>query len=266
MKSKILIIGTGELGTALSFVLKQSLNNEVILWGRNPNLPEADIIFLAVPTKAISQVVSKIKNHSPVLVVLSKGLTPEGKTAVETTREQWTDSIINISGPMIAEEILQGKEAKAVIAGNNCQLVVNLFKNTILDLKETNDLIGLSWCGPLKNIYAIGLGMSEGEEKGNNYKGCFVQEAVEEMGEIIKFFGGKKETAFSVAGISDLIATGFSLHSSNFQLGVKLAKGEKFKKLTEGAMTALGLEKRLGDKITQWQLLSGLAARILSVL
>jgi len=267
---KILIIGKGELGTALEFVLKKNPDNEVLLKGRGFQdfVSQREVVFMAVPTKAVREVVrmvNQVKKQPLSLVVLSKGLTEEGKTALEIAQESWSGKIALISGPMLAEELIQGKEAQALVSGDS-ESVINLFKGTTLSLERTDDLTGLSWTGPLKNIYAIGLGISKGEGRGSNYQGVLVQRAVSEMAQIIVHFGGRKETAYSIAGIGDLIATGFSGYSSNFNLGVNLAKGKKWSQLTEGVMAALGLRKRLSaDRVGEYPLLEEIINRLVRV-
>jgi len=62
----------------------------------------------------------------------------------------------------------------------------------------------------LKNIYALLLGMADGLGTTDNRKGYLTAKATNEMADIIEILGAKKETAFSVAGLGDLVATGFS--------------------------------------------------------
>lgn len=272
--SRILIIGAGEIGRALNFVLKQNRANQVLLWDRRPEkvknwrpLDEAVIsfepksIFLAIPTRAIAEVVEKVlrvRREDFCFVLLSKGLDQEGKTPLEIIQEFWLGPTAIISGPMLAEELIQGLETGAMVAGNlpaTVDQLVNLFEATNLSLEKTADLIGLSWCGPLKNIYSIGLGISAAQNRGRNYQGWFVAQAVREMIAIVKFFGGRKETVYSPAGIGDLVATGFSPDSSNYQFGFSLQKGERREKLPEGVAAAVGLKHRLGKELEQWPLL-----------
>lgn len=277
-KNDILIIGAGELGRALEFVLKKSSNNEVSVWDKNKDKIESwkpfdeavvnkEVVFLAIPTVALEEAINQIpKNDDAVLVVLSKGLNNSGLTPVEIVEKKWTGKIVNISGPMIAEEVVAGKEAEASISGKSKESidkVISLFRSTSLELEKVDDFIGISWLGPLKNVYAIGMGMTDGY--GNNHRGCYLTYAINEMGKIVEFWGGKKETVLSLAGIGDLVATGFSSDSSNFQLGKDLAKGEKKEKISEGVTVAIGMNNRLGDKLNQWPLLSQIVAEILKL-
>lgn len=251
MDNKILVVGKGELGTALSRVLGKIKGNKVTLWGKSPELPEADVVFMAVPTNAVVDVARKVNNtqdRNTIIVVLSKGLGKEGKTPWELVSEIWQGRKALISGPMIAEELVSDKTGLGLVAGSSVRSinqVIGLFENSNLHLQKFEDLIGLSWAGPLKNMYAIGLGMADGENKGMNYKGWYVQQAVKEMAVIIGQMGGQKTTAYTTAGLGDLIATGFSSDSSNFQLGKQLAKNGKVTRVSEGVSVAKGLQQRL---------------------
>lgn len=250
-KNKILIVGKGEFGTALEQVLSKNGNNQVTLWGKSPDLPLAEVVFMAVPTFAVSDVAQKVKDtqdKGTVLVVLSKGLGGKGETPWELAEKVWTGPQVLISGPMIAEELTASQPGWAMTAGTSGSAVskiISFFKKTNLNLQKFGDLIGLSWSGPLKNLYALGLGMADGRGKGLNYKGWYVQQAVGEMAEITAHFGGRKSTAYSIAGLGDLVATGFSPNSSNFQLGKHLAEGKKIAKISEGVTVAKGIDQRL---------------------
>ncbi len=249
------------MGKALKFLLSPCSGLSVETWGRSPDLPPAEVVFMAVPTAAILETAEKIKNTQggrTIVVVLSKGLGKKGETPWQLSKDVWQNNQVLISGPMIAEELIAGKPGWGLVGGLNQQAIekiISLFADTKLHLTRHNDLTGLSWCGPLKNLYAIGLGKAAGGNKGLNFKGRFVSQAILEMAEIIEFFSGEKETAYSLAGIGDLVATGFSPNSSNFSLAKKLAQGKKVSKTSEGVTTARGLNQIIPEKIRHYPIL-----------
>jgi len=274
--NRILIVGAGEIGTALGQILEKSLENQVSFWDKDETKVEnwqpfkkissgKEIIFLAIPTQAVAEVLPGIPS-SAMPVILSKGLSEEGETAWEIAREVVSANLALISGPMIADELSRGESGTGLISGGaeTVSRIVSLFQGTNLSLQPFDDLIGLSWCGPLKNIYAIVLGVAKGENKGDNYKGALVQKAISEMANIIEFLGGWKETAYTVAGIGDLVATGYNPHSANFRLGVALVTGSGWREPTEGVNAALGLKRRLGDQLANWPLLSSITERLVN--
>ncbi len=77
-------------------------------------------------------------------------------------------------------------------------------------------------CGVLKNVYAVGLGIASGLKLGSNFNGWLIAQAVHEMELVLPHLGGHSETGQSLAGLGDLIATGFSTYSTNRTCGIQL--------------------------------------------
>ncbi|MBU2101371.1 NAD(P)-binding domain-containing protein [Patescibacteria group bacterium] len=265
MKHKILIIGAGEMGKALSSVLKQKKGVEIKFWDKNPRLSSskdidelvkgAQYIFLCVPSPAIMQVTYDIKPYlkRDVLVVsLTKGIEKEtNKFSSEILRKRFGKNRIAImAGPMLAEEINKGLSTKVTTGStkNNFEKLEALLNGTNLHVEHSPDIKGVSIAGVLKNIYALGLGIIDGLGLGSNAKGVFMNVAVLEMEAILKRLGGKSDTALMLAGIGDLEATGNSPFSTNFIVGQKIASGGRGKLISEGSVSIEPLSKRLGNK------------------
>ena len=103
--------------------------------------------------------------------------------------------------------------------------VQRILQNEHLKVATTTDLCGLELCAALKNVYAIALGVSDGLGHGTNTKAFIVSVALDEMGVICSALGGKRETVYGLAGLGDLITTGYSEHSRNRRLGEMLGTG-----------------------------------------
>lgn len=268
MPKRIVIIGQGPAGKALLHLLENTKNRVSIeCWdidikacpARKPLeniVPEADILFLCIPSWAI-RVASKdlkhlIKSHTRIVSV-SKGLdrTSE-KTIGELLKEVFPSNknIALLSGPMLATELQEGKPGAGVIASPSTKVredIRAVFKGTKLRIEVSSDVQGVALCGILKNVYSIGLGMAQALHPGDNFRGMFAQETIEEMTRIVKKLGGKKETVYSYAGIGDLIATGFSKHSKNHTYGKILVEtNEKPSFDSEGSVSVGPLGKKLG--------------------
>jgi glycerol-3-phosphate dehydrogenase (NAD(P)+) len=207
--------------------------------GRKPLsqiIPKAGVLFLCIPSWAMRSAAKKIRPHlrrRTIIVLISKGLDRlTGKTVDELIDELFSklQPSVLLSGPMLAEEILEGKAAAAVAASQrrkSREIVAGLFKNSTLRITPTSDVRGAALCGILKNIYAIGFGAAQAMHPGDNFRGLYVQKTLEEMERIISKLKGKRRTVHSLAGVGDLIATGFSKHSKNHQYGKDLSlKGE----------------------------------------
>ena len=100
--------------------------------------------------------------------------------------------------------------AAALIASRNkilAKSLSQLFFQSSLRLYLSDDTIGSSIAGAIKNIIAIGAGISDGLKLGDNAKAGLITRGIEETRRIIEACGGKKETAFGLAGVGDMTLT-----------------------------------------------------------
>ena len=80
-------------------------------------------------------------------------------------------------------------------------------------------MIGISLCGGLKNIYAIGAGILASLDFSPSTESFYITRTVAEIVRILRHFGGKDSSAFSVAGIGDLIMCCQNKKSRNMKFG-----------------------------------------------
>lgn len=147
------------------------------------------------------------------------------------------DHYVALSGPSIANEFARKKPTAVVIAGTNhscVQKAAGAMANPYFRVEISNDPLGVEWGGVLKNIYALGFGLLDGLNHGSpNLKAAFVTMALREMREIAGTMGAKEETMAGLAGLGDLVTTGFSSDSHNRKLGEYLANGMEYEKAIE---------------------------------
>jgi glycerol-3-phosphate dehydrogenase (NAD(P)+) len=265
--TKITIIGAGEIGRAIEKVLKKKSDISIEIWDKDeskvPNqkdlasiVESASFLFMCVPSWVMEEAVKNIEPHlkeETIVISPAKGIDKETqKTIDEVLGAQLSrNNFAIMHGPMIAEELMRGMGGYAVIASKNKEVpqkVANLFERTKLKLELSNDTRGTALAGVLKNIYAVGLGITDGLELGMNFKGWYVGQAIKEMGEIIGSLGGKVGAALSLAGASDLIATGFSENSRNHKVGFDIAQKGDCELESEGTISLPSIIKLLGDK------------------
>ncbi len=79
-----------------------------------------------------------------------------------------------------------------------------------------------SIAGAVKNIIAIGAGIIEGLNLGDNAKAALITRGISETSRLIKSSGGNYETAFGLAGIGDMSLTCSGPHSRNMAYGMHL--------------------------------------------
>ncbi|MDD5711111.1 MAG: NAD(P)-binding domain-containing protein [Candidatus Colwellbacteria bacterium] len=265
MSQRVLIIGAGEIGKALSTVLKQRKDIEVEFWDKrfrsstSESLGElvqsSQFVFLCVPSSALSKVVCDIKPYlrrKTLVVSLTKGMDKQtGKFSSELLSQcLGKRHIVILAGPMIAEELKTGAptRATAACAKGGFRKLSQLLVGTSLRIEYSSDIRGVSIAGVLKNVYAVGFGIIDALKLGSNAKGVFTNSVVLEMEGLIRQLGGKPETAYSLAGLADLEATGHSRDSANRVAGRRIVENKKSKMTAEGLFSLEPLIKRIGGK------------------
>ncbi len=285
------VLGSGSWGTALAAQL--ALNgHDSILWGRDlaevedvrehrenrrylpgHRLPDsldaqvldgpvdlADLYVVAVPTHAVREVCAFLPQREPLVVVASKGLEPGGKLVSEVVGEVVPSArMVALSGPNLAIELMKRVPTAAVAASSDtglADLVANAFNSTVLRVYLSDDLVGVELAGALKNVLAIGAGMSDGLGFGDNTKGALLARGLLEMTKLGVRCGAKPESFFGVSGVGDLIATAASKLSRNYRVGYGLGQGRSLNEIlaeigqvAEGVTTAesaLCLAERTG--------------------
>jgi glycerol-3-phosphate dehydrogenase (NAD(P)+) len=119
-----------------------------------------------------------------------------------------------------------------------------------------DDIVGVELCGALKNIIALGAGISDGLDLGDNAKAAFLTRGLAEITRLGVAAGATPATFAGLAGLGDLVATCSSAFSRNHYVGEQLALGRSLEEIrdtmhnvAEGVDTtraALSLAERLG--------------------
>lgn len=258
---KVTVLGAGSWGTALTILLARN-GHEVTLYGRSPedvevirrirenlhylpgfvipegvqvtqSIEEADtseMWVVAVPSGAVRPVLEKIKQENPLVVVAAKGLEMSSAlTLAEVTEEVIPTANVGVlSGPNLAVEIVRNVPTAAVVAFKDqdaAELVRNAFLHHSFRIYLSEDVMGVELAGALKNVLAIGAGMSDGLGFGDNTKGALLARGLHEMTVLGLAMGAKIETFMGVAGVGDLFATAVSTLSRNYRVGRAIGEG-----------------------------------------
>lgn len=273
----VVIIGAGRIGQAFKHLCEaraESVSFFDVDATKVPDqrplaeiIPPADVIFLCIQSFAIREVLAELKpllKRAALVVSLAKG--------IERNTFKTLDIVIPeclapeqpwglIIGPMLAEEILQNQGSAGVFAGSNpeeCTILSSLIDPHNLSLECSNDVHGVALAGVLKNIYALSLGIADGIGWGANRKGWLITRAIREMRDIIEILGGDPNTADGPAGLGDLIATGSSPHSRNRATGEQIVKTGEMNPLSEGYISLSSLKHLLGERTSEFKILSTL--------
>ena len=87
--------------------------------------------------------------------------------------------------------------------------------SSYLQLKVSNDIIGIEYTATLKNVYALALGITHGLGYGDNFQSILICNSTREMDCFIKKISKNKRNINHSAYLADLLVTAYSLFSRN---------------------------------------------------
>ena len=253
---QIVVVGGGSWGTAFSCVLRHREHDvtlacrdpeqarTIAATGRNPRylqtadlsgieattideapIADADLVVLAVPSRAFADVAAALPGDAPVLS-LTKGLDPATGERL-STRVQGRQVAV-LSGPNMAEEIADGLPSATVIASEDHAFAEELqeaINSMIFRVYVNDDLVGVELCAAAKNVIALAAGGVDGLGIGDNAKASLITRGLVEMARLGEAEGAEPETFSGLAGMGDLIVTCFSGYGRNRRAGELIARG-----------------------------------------
>jgi glycerol-3-phosphate dehydrogenase (NAD(P)+) len=235
---RAVVVGCGSWGTAFAWLLKER-GHEVTLvcrdpaqaraireTGRNPRYSttadlvgvaavlheeapyeDADVIVVAVPSRVFHEVVETISGTAPILS-LTKGLDPT--TGERLSRAVTGRAYALLSGPNMAEEVIDGLPTAAVIASEDAELAARLqhaINSPTFRIYLNDDLLGVELCAAAKNVIALAAGGVDGLGLGDNAKAALITRGLAEMRRLGEAAGAAADTFAGMAGMGDLIVT-----------------------------------------------------------
>jgi glycerol-3-phosphate dehydrogenase (NAD(P)+) len=219
-------------------------------------LADAELVAVAVPSAVFGEVVRDLPGEAPILS-LTKGLDPASGERLSTLVRGRPVAVL--SGPNIAEEIVRGLPAAAVIASADLELAVRLqlaVHSTIFRVYVNDDIAGVELCAAAKNVIALAAGGADGLRLGDNAKSALVSRGLAEMRRLAEAAGARPDTFAGLAGMGDLIVTCWAPSGRNRRAGELIAQGStpaeavaEIGMVVEGLTTApvlQGLAQRLG--------------------
>jgi len=138
------------------------------------------------------------------------------------------ERLLALSGPNHAEEVARGIPSATVLAGGDPGLrrqVQELLTDQRLRVYTSDDLVGVELGGALKNVIALGCGISDGLGFGENTRAALITRGLAEMTRLGLRLGAHPLTFSGLSGLGDLVATATSLHSRNLRAGRAIGAG-----------------------------------------
>lgn len=260
---KICIIGAGAIGTAMAHELAGRPSNEVSLWSKELDviadistkginskyfpkiklnsaikatandgvMAQADILFLAIPSVAVLDVVEKYKDvfrSDAILVNLAKGFCSQNRLITDCLEAVCENPVVTLKGPSFARELINNQPTAFTLGSkneNHFQLFDELFADTCIYIDHSTDLKGVELASILKNIYAIAIGIVDANFDSPNLRSLVLTRAMNEMRQLLIHFGGLEQTMFNYCGFGDFTLTALNDLSRNRTLGLLIGKG-----------------------------------------
>ncbi|WP_149093585.1 NAD(P)H-dependent glycerol-3-phosphate dehydrogenase [Paenibacillus terrae] len=203
----------------------------------------AKAVIIVAPSAAARQVARSLKaffTKDMLIVHAIKGFETETlkrmSTVISEELEVVEGDIAVLSGPSHAEEVVRKCPTTVVVASSNekaAQAAQELFMNSYFRVYTNRDLLGVELSGALKNIIALGAGMSDGLGFGDNAKAALLTRGLAEITRAGVEMGANPLTFAGLAGIGDLVVTATSRHSRNWRAGSLLGQGRKLDDVLE---------------------------------
>ena len=210
------------------------------------------IIIIALPSHAVRNIISKAKHklNGKKIISLTKGMEIEtlmriSEIVIDETGIS-SENFAALSGPTHAEEVSKKLPATIVSASSSEKFameVQDIFMTDYLRVYTSSDIIGVELGAALKNVIAIGAGITDGMGLGDNAKAALITRGLREITRLGVKCGANPHTFSGISGIGDLIVTCESKHSRNRFVGEQLAKGKSLKEIIDNMkMVAEGVK------------------------
>lgn len=200
-------------------------------------LDGAGTVIFAVPSVGLRSVAALARPECPrdaLLVCATKGMERgTGKRMSQVLTEELAlgspELLVALSGPNLSREVAEGMPAVSVAAStdrSSAERAQRLLNNDLFRVYTNCDIIGVEFGGALKNVIAIGGGLSDGLGFGDNAKASLITRGLAEICRLGHALGAMPGTFWGIAGVGDLIATCGSRLSRNWTLGYRVGRGE----------------------------------------
>lgn len=195
----------------------------------------SDFVLVVVPSHAFAETLKAIKPHltnDAKLAWATKGLEPNtGRLLQEVATELLGNEISLgvLSGPTFAKEMAIGLPTAISLSSHDAEFGEKVSQllhcGRSFRVYSNDDMVGVQLGGAIKNVIAIGAGISDGFGFGANARTALITRGLAEMTRLGIALGAKPETFMGMAGLGDLILTCTDNQSRNRRFGLALGQG-----------------------------------------
>lgn len=193
-------------------------------------------LLVVVPSHVFGEVLQQIKpwlRPDSRLVWATKGLEKEtGRLLQDVARDILGNEIplAVISGPTFAKELAAGLPTAITLAATDAQFADDLQQQLhcgkSFRVYNNPDFTGVQLGGAVKNVIAIGAGISDGIGFGANARTALITRGLAELTRLGSVLGADPATFMGMAGMGDLVLTCTDDQSRNRRFGLMLGQGK----------------------------------------
>lgn len=222
-------------------------------------------IVIVVPSHALRETLIKVQpllNDDARICWATKGFElSSGRLPHQVAEEILgaNHAMAVLSGPTFAEEVGAGLPTALTIAANDARFAEDLaaaLSGANFRAYTSSDMIGVEVGGAVKNVLAIGAGISDGLGFGANTRIALITRGLVEMTRLGVALGAKQDTFMGLAGMGDLVLTCTDDLSRNRRMGLAIAGGksigeaqQEIQQTVEGVLAAKAV-KQVADKMS----------------
>jgi len=213
-----------------------TLHSGILATTVSSDLTGADLWLLAVPSQFMRETCHQFApmcSADTRVAHVAKGLEVAtlkrlSEVIAEELPDLPPDRLAILSGPSHAEELSRGLPttiAVASVAKSCAEFVQDALMNERLRIYTTPDVIGAEIGGALKNVIALGCGISDGLQYGDNARAALMTRGLVEISRLGVRMGAALSTFSGLTGMGDLVVTCNSRHSRNWNAGYYIGSG-----------------------------------------
>jgi glycerol-3-phosphate dehydrogenase (NAD(P)+) len=200
----------------------------------NEVVSKSEWLVIAIPSVYLESELKKINQPLKDKIIVSgvKGFIPETQLIVGEHLHQYYqlpwEQFVVIGGPSHAEEIALERLSYLTLASKDKVKATKLHQllgTSYLQMKISNDVVGIEYAATLKNVYALASGIAHGLGYGDNFQSVLISNSTREMNRFIKKISKNKRNINHSAYLGDLLVTAYSLFSRNRRFGNMIGRG-----------------------------------------
>ena len=222
-------------------------------------LNNSDLIIVAIPCNHVREVLTRIKdylNNDSRVILVSKGLEKDTDLLMTEIYKELNlkGNVSYLAGPTFAKELIVNSKAGLTLGtkdNKTKELMLELFKDTNVEIEVIEDYIGLQLYGVIKNVLAILMGSLNSKYNGDSTNAYYLTKVYNYAKKLVVSLGGNESTANCYGALGDILLTCNSKTSRNYSYGVLLytnkEEAEVYKKhyTVEGSIAINSLIKLL---------------------